>query len=71
MRENGLKCRRARRYRVRTADSAHDYAIAPNLLSTATVPTKPDEVWVTDITYLETGECWLYLAECSTFIAAV
>jgi putative transposase len=62
MRETGLQGRQARRYRVRTTDSAHNDPIAPNLLSTATVPTKPDEVWVTDITYVETGEGWLYLA---------
>ncbi len=42
-------------------DSAHDYPIAPNLLSTSNVPIKPDEVWGTEITYLETGKDWLYL----------
>lgn len=62
MREAGLQGRQARRYRVRTTDSGHNDPIAPNLLSKATVPTKPDEVWVTDITYVETGEGWLYLA---------
>jgi len=61
MREAGLQGRQARRYRVRTTDSTHNDPIAPNLLK-ATVPTKPDEVWVTDITYVETGEGWLYLA---------
>jgi transposase InsO family protein len=25
-------------------------------------PTKPDQIWVTDITYVETAEGWLYLA---------
>lgn len=62
MRECGLKGRQSRRYRVRTTDSAHDDPIAPNLLAEAAAPTKPDEVWVTDITYVETGEGWLYVA---------
>jgi putative transposase len=62
MKEAGLQGRQARRYRVRTTDSAHDDPIAPNLLAEVPAPTKPDTVWVTDITYVETGEGWLYLA---------
>jgi len=62
MREAGLKGRQARRYRVRTTDSAHNDPIAPNLLAKAPAPTKPDEAWVIDITYVETDEGWLYLA---------
>mgnify|MGYP001195401729 CR=1 FL=1 len=62
MREAGLRGRQARRYRVRTTDSAHNDPIAPNLLAKAASPTKPDQIWVTDITYVETGEGWLYLA---------
>jgi putative transposase len=62
MKEAGLQGRQARRYRVRTTDSAHHDPIAPNLLAELPAPTKPDTVWVTDITYVETGEGWLYLA---------
>ena len=34
----------------------------PNLLLNAGPVTRPDQVWVTDITYILTGEGWLYLA---------
>jgi putative transposase len=54
--EAGLQGRQARRYRVRTTDSAYCDPIAPNLLAEAPFPAKPDEVWVTDITYVETAE---------------
>jgi transposase InsO family protein len=62
MRESGLQGRQKRRYRVRTTDSRHDEPIAPNRLASAPEPTKPDEVWVADITYVETAEGWVYLA---------
>jgi len=62
MRESGLQGRQKRRYRVRTTDSRHDEPIAPNRLALAPTPTKPDEVWVSDITYVETAEGWVYLA---------
>ncbi|MBC7366414.1 MAG: IS3 family transposase [Undibacterium sp.] len=62
MKEAGLQGRQARRYRVRTTDSDHHDPIAPNLLAEVPAPTQPDAVWVTDITYVETGEGWLYLA---------
>jgi len=62
MREAELCGRQRRRYRVRTTDSSHDQPIAPNRLASAPAPTKPDEAWVTDLTYVETDEGWLYLA---------
>lgn len=62
LRECGLQGRPPRRYRVRTTDSAHDHPIAPNRLPDLPAPAAPNQVWVTDITYVETGEGWLYLA---------
>jgi putative transposase len=62
MRAAGLQGRQRRRYRVRTTDSRHDEPIAPNRLAAAAPPTRPDAVWVTDITYVDTDEGWLYLA---------
>ena len=62
MREKGHHVRPKRRWRPRTTDSNHDHPIAPNLLLDRPAPTRANEVWVTDITYLRTNEGWLYLA---------
>jgi putative transposase len=62
MREAGLRGRQRRRYRVRTTDSRHGNPIAPNRLVGQLHPTKPDQVWVADLTYVRTGEGWLYVA---------
>ena len=62
MREQGLCGRQKGRYRVQTTDSDHDHPIAPNLLAEAPAPTAVNQIWVADITYIQTGEGWLYLA---------
>ena len=62
MREQGLCGRQRGRYRVRTTDSNHDHPIAPNRLAEAPRATAPNQLWVADITYIETREGWLYLA---------
>ncbi len=36
--------------------------LAENLLDQTFSPSAPNEVWVTDITYIPTGEGWLYLS---------
>jgi transposase InsO family protein len=61
MRENGLRGRRRRRFR-HTTDSNHAMPIAPNTLARDFTADAPNEVWVTDITYIPTREGWLYLA---------
>lgn len=62
MRQDGLRGRQRRRYRVRTTDSRHSHPIAPNRLAAQPAPTKPNQVWVTDLTYVPTDEGWLYVA---------
>jgi putative transposase len=61
MRQARLSGRVRRRFRVKTTDSNHPGPIAPNHLKNAPVPTGPNQIWRTDITYIQTGEGWLYL----------
>ena len=61
MRENGIRARHKRRFKV-TTDSKHNLPIAPNLLDRNFAPSAPNQVWTSDITYLWTDEGWLYLA---------
>jgi putative transposase len=59
----GLRCKHLRKYKA-TTDSKHNLPIAPNILDRQfTQCTAPNQVWVTDITYIATDEGWLYLAE--------
>jgi transposase InsO family protein len=62
MRTAGLCGRQQGRYRPQTTDSNHAHPIAPNHLATAPEATGPNQIWVMDITYIRTGEDWLYLA---------
>jgi transposase InsO family protein len=62
MREAGLCGRQKGRYRVQTTDSNHDQPIAPNLMAQAPAAAAPNQIWVGDITYIDTQEGWLYLA---------
>jgi len=62
MQEKGLCSQRKRGRRVSTTDSRHNDPIAPNLLGWGYKATMPHQVWVADLTYIPTGEGWLYLA---------
>ncbi len=61
MRHAGLSGKPTRRFVV-TTDSNHDLPIATNVLRQDFSASAPNQKWVTDITYIETGEGWLYLA---------
>jgi transposase InsO family protein len=61
MRENGIRARHKRRYKI-TTDSKHGLPVAENTLARKFMPTAPNQVWTSDITYLWTDEGWLYLA---------
>lgn len=56
-----LLCRVMRAYKV-TTNPRPGAEVAPNLLNQNFTPPGPDQVWVSDITYLRTGEGWLYVA---------
>lgn len=50
-----------KKYRVQTTDSSHVYTVAENYLSRDFSAARPAEKWVSDLTYIRTGEGWLYL----------
>ena len=60
MRQMGVQSIRKGKYKA-TTNSRHSAAVAPNLLK-GMIVTKPNQVWVGDITYIGTGEGWIYLA---------
>jgi putative transposase len=57
----GLRAVYRRRYRV-TTNSEHHQPIAANVLDRRFDGWQLNQAWVGDITYVETGEGWLYLA---------
>lgn len=61
MAQLGLRARPKRKFKA-TTDSEHPFPIADNVLNREFKTTEPDRVWVADMTYIWTGEGWLYLA---------
>lgn len=77
MREKFPKCSRKRLYRIQkenklyskrkkkfkaTTSSNHKPPVAENILNQRFDVDRPAAVWVTDLTYVDTFEGWLYLA---------
>ncbi len=56
-----LRCKQVRRFTT-TTDSKHALPVAENVVAQTFAATRPNETWVTDITYVPTAEGWLYLA---------
>lgn len=57
----GLKAVQAQKFKA-TTDSDHGKPVAPNILQQDFTACRPNEKWVSDITYVRTGGGWLYLA---------
>ena len=61
MQENQLSAVKKRR-KVRTTNSNHLFPVASNLLKQDFTASAPNKKWVTDFTFIETREGWLFLA---------
>lgn len=57
----GLLCRSSSSYTPQTTDSRHAYRRFSNLVKDLDI-TRPDQVWVGDITYVAVRRGWVYLA---------
>ena len=62
MRSRGLRARQKRGFRPKTTHSDHKLPLAPNWLARIPKPDRPGQVWLGDITYVQTQEGWLYLS---------
>lgn len=61
MRAAGLRAKQARRFVV-TTDSRHRLPVAPNLVQQDFQTEAPNQLWLSDVTYLATDEGWAFLA---------
>jgi putative transposase len=57
----GLRCIQIKKFKA-TTYSKHNLPVAVNLVKQQFEVSAPDQVWVSDITYISTDEGWLYLA---------
>jgi putative transposase len=61
MRQEGLRAKGVKKFKA-TTNSRHNLPVAPNLLQQDFEAVRPNEKYVSDITYIWTNEGWLYLA---------
>lgn len=62
MKQAALRGLGPKRFVPCTTQSQHDQPIAPNRLAQAPAPSGPNQVWVSNLTYVATRQGWLYVA---------
>jgi putative transposase len=62
MKELEIRPKRKRKFIPCSTDSRHTQPVAKNILDRQFQAELPNQKWATDITYIPTGEGWLYLA---------
>ena len=61
MQGEGIAAKSRRKFRC-TTDSNHGHPVAENIVNRQFEPTAVNRIWSADVTYIATGEGWLYLA---------
>ncbi len=56
-----IRCKQVKKFKA-TTDSRHSFPVAENLLEQHFEASAPNQVWVSDLTYIPTEEGWLYCA---------
>ena len=59
--KHGIRCKQVKKFKA-TTDSTHTLPVAENLLEQQFEASAPNQVWMSDITYIPTDEGWLYCA---------
>ncbi len=57
----GIRAQKRQRYKT-TTNSNHRYPVSANLVGGCFEADRPNQLWVSDITYIRTLDGWLYLA---------
>lgn len=60
MKRMNLVAKGKKKFRICTTDSNHHHPIAPDLVKRNFTAAAPNEIWVTDLTYVPTKQGWLY-----------
>ncbi|MGJ1325125.1 IS3 family transposase [Sphingobacterium faecium] len=61
MRKEGIQSIIRKKWKISTTDSKHKFPVCDNMLNRNFHADQISTKWVSDITYLKTGEGWLYL----------